>query len=179
MKQRMDELENVQHPQNILETRSLPEMRRGGEWLPEYTYRLLFDINKKVDHMADKLQTIHEYVENTNAVLDLAQDEVEIIASDVEDIDEKVDDVKSAALPQLSDVVKAVNTVERVLTWGSVLLPLVIVLYKTWESAKRKDDSPKPKPKPKLKTKPKPANEKSLLEKLVLPKDDEDDMYTI
>ena len=77
-------------------------------------------------------------MENANAVLDLAQDEVEIIASDVEDIDEKVDDVKSTALPQLSDVAKAVNTVERVITWSVVLWPLVIVLYKTWESAKWK-----------------------------------------
>ena len=104
--------------------------------------------------------------------MDLAQDEVEIIASDVKDIDEKVDDVKSTALPLLSDVAKAFNTVEQVITWSAVLWPLVIVLYKTWESAKWRYDSPKRKPKPK------PANEKSLIEKLILPKDD-DDMYTI
>ena len=114
MKQRLGELENVQHSQNLLETRSLPEMHKGWEWLSEYNHRLLFNINKKVDDMADKLQTIHAYVENANAVLDLAQDEVEIIASDVKDIDEKVDDVKSVALPKLSDVAAAVDTVERV-----------------------------------------------------------------
>ena len=89
MTQRLEELENVQHSQNVLETHSLPEMRKGGEWLPEYNHRLLFDINK------------YEYVEYAKEVLDLAQDEVEIIASDVEDIDEKVDDVKSVALQRL------------------------------------------------------------------------------
>ena len=46
MQQRIEELENVQkQPQEELETRSLPEIRRGGEWLSEYyNNRLLLSL---------------------------------------------------------------------------------------------------------------------------------------
>ena len=166
MKQRIEELENVQQqPQDVLETRSLPEMRRGGEWLPEYNNRLLLDMNKKVDDIADKLQTIHNYVKFANEVLDLTQDEVESMASYVEDIDEKVDDVKSEALPKLSEVVEAVESMERIIRWSVILSPAVIFLYMTWKSVKRKDNfSPKP-------------QVKHADKKIILPKEDYDDMY--
>ena len=132
MQQRIEELETVQQSQEELETRSLPEIRGRGERLSEdNNNHLLFDMNKKVDDIEDKLQTIHDYVEYANEVLGLTQDEVESMASDVEDKDEKVDDVESEALPILCEVVEAVDTVERIIRWGVVIWPVVIMLFKT------------------------------------------------
>lgn len=176
MRQRIKELETAQRqPREDLETRSLPEIHGRGDRLPEYNNRLLLDMNKKLDDIVSKLQTIHDYVEYSNEVLDWAQEEVESVADDVEDIEEKVDDVKSNTLPKLSDVVETMNAVERMLSWGMVLIPAALVLYKTLKNVRRKDEDSFSSPKPP--TKPSKA-EPSMLEKVFAPKKD-DDMYTI